>query len=64
MSVALSIGDKKLQENYLSEWKKTFTELMTNIPTHFNNITKKEFPSKDDPWIHKDIAGNEKLFTE
>lgn len=64
MSVALSIEDTKLQENYLSEWKKTFTELMINIPIHFNNITKKEFPSKDDPWIHKDIAGNEKLFTE
>lgn len=64
MSVALSIKDNKLKDEFLSNWKHTFRELMINLPKHFKSISQKEYPNKNDPWIHEDIAGNENNFIE
>lgn len=64
MSVALSIKDENLKDEYLRNWRNTFLEIMTEIPKHFNNISSKEYPDINDPWIQEDIAGNEVHFME
>ncbi|MEH6447895.1 MAG: 6-hydroxymethylpterin diphosphokinase MptE-like protein [Oleispira sp.] len=64
MSYGLAIENVSEKSLFIKQWQETFIDLLETLPAHYHSITKKEYPDKNDPWIHEDIAGNEANFLE
>lgn len=63
-SIALSIEDNNEREEFINNWKNTCSSFLKNVSSHYHEITNKEYPDLEDPWVQEEITGNEHKFSE